>query len=347
MLTASVFTRKQGIAVYRLDELIERVEDGRIELRHESKHQIKMIRRYMLDNVASGQVYFPPIVARVEVGALAEGRPEQFSVIDGTQRLKAMGQLKSFITRLISSDDPEEHSKGYMMNKMLNKIEIAVQLFEGFTEEEADQLFIDLNTKGKKVSLSKRISYDSRNELNRTTNLLVETHAGLQRAGIEQEKISIRRPRNKNLVSLSQLRRLVGYFMTGQGIHSKPMAQQEQIIEVAEHLEVIGIWLDELFTLSPEESIGNYEQSMLANFTLLAAVAEYAYAGLYDVTLEQKKLQITDRMRKLQHINWHSRREEWKRFDGATRGKEQLYFFNQDKATHAALVTWLRREGGE
>ncbi len=347
MLTATVFDKTQGIAVYRLDELIEKLEEGRIETRHESKHQIKMIRRYMLDNLASGQVYFPPIVAHVDAGCLAEGRPDRFAVIDGTQRLKAMGQLKPFITRLISSDVPEEHSKGYLMNKMLNKIEIAVQLFEGFTREEADQLFIDLNTKGKKVSLSKRIAYDSRNELNRTTNLLVETHEGLQRAGIEQEKISIRRPRNKNLVSLSQLRRLVGYFMTGQGIHAKPTMQQELIADADEHLEVIGLWLDELFALQPAKTIGNYEHSMLANFTLLAAVAEYAYSGLHDATLEQKKKMVKDRMSRLKPIDWKSSHEQWKRFDGTERGKEKLYYFDPNKATHVALVAWLRLEGGE
>ncbi|WP_144036113.1 DNA sulfur modification protein DndB [Sporosarcina koreensis] len=345
MLTDTVFSKKQGIAVYRLDELIDRLEDERIETRHETNPQITLIRRYMLDNLASGQVYFPPLVARVPEGALADGRPDRFAVIDGTQRLRAMGQLRPFITRLIGSDVPGDHAKGYLMNKMLDKIYISVQLFEGFTDEEADQLYIDLNTKGKKVSLSKRIAYDSRNELNKITNLLVRTHKGLQTAGIEQEKLSIHRPRNVKLVSLSQLRRLVGYFMTGQGVNAKPSMQQETVVNAEEYLDVIGHWLDELFALHPAVSIGNYEVSMLANYSLLAAVAEYAYEGLHDAFPIQKKDVILERMRRLGHVDWNSKHPQWLEFTGAER--KGLYFLDTSKANYSELLNWLRLKGGE
>ncbi|WJY26382.1 DNA sulfur modification protein DndB [Sporosarcina trichiuri] len=345
MLTAEIFDKRQSVTVYRLEELIDRLEDGRITVREPAKQQVTLIRRYMLDNLAGGHVYFPPIVGHIPWEDGREGRPDGFAVIDGTQRLRAIGQLRTFINRMLGSDDPEEHAKGYLMNKMLGSIEIAVQLFEGFTEEESDQLYIDLNTKGKAVSLSKRISYDSRNDLNRTTNLLVKTHKGLQRAGIELEKRSVRRPGNLNLLSLSQLRQLVGYFLTGKGFHAKPDLQKPLGTDETANLTVIGLWLDELFALVPAEHIGDYSQSMLANFTLLSAVAEYAFDGLHALPAEKRQEKIRARMQGLAGIDWNARHSQWRDFSGETRRGH--YYFDKNKATYDALVAWLRLKGGE
>lgn len=135
--------------------------------------------------------------------------------------------------------------------------------------------------------------------------------------------------------------------MTGQPVTSKLSMQSELVLNSEEHLEVISLWFDELFRLVPTPIIGNYEHSILASYTMLTALAEYAYAGLIDQSLAEKKDVMVDRMRALSEVEWNQSNEQWKAFNGSIRGKEQFFFFANDKATHNALVTWLRLKGGE
>jgi hypothetical protein len=76
------------------------------------------------------------------------------------------------------------------------------------------------------VSLSKRIAYDTRNEINRITNDILRDNGFLREAGVELEKRAVMRPTNQNLLSLSQL-------------HSE------------ENSELITGWFRELFALHP------------------------------------------------------------------------------------------------
>ncbi|WP_269051105.1 DNA sulfur modification protein DndB [Sporosarcina sp. G11-34] len=239
-----------------------------------------------------------------------------------------------------------ETNKGLQLLYTLDKIEISVQVFEGLDTNEADQLYIDLNTKSKKVALSKRISFDSRNEINQTTNEVLHGNRLLKEAGVEQEKRAVMRPKNKNFVSLSQLRQLVAYFITGKRISSSLAFKAEMTSQNDENIALINVWFEEVFKLHPVKTIGNYEVSMLASFPLLYAVAVYASEGLEEESVEGKAQTIVSRMQHLKKVNWARSKPEWRKFKGSERGREKYYYLANDKKNIEALISWLRRQGG-
>lgn len=347
MIISDIFEKRQTIVIYTLQELLTMLEENRLTLRKTNQVQVRMIRKYIVDNILTKQIYLPPIVARLEEGSLDAGKPNRLTVIDGTQRVKALSQLKSVILKTMNSEEDEETKKGLEIHYTFDKIEVAVQVFEGLTSNEADQMYVDLNTKGKKVSLSKRIAYDSRNDINLTTNQVLKSNQLLRKAGVEQEKHAVMRPKNKNLLSLSQLRQLVALFITGKSIASNLALQTDVQLRSEENIELINTWFEKLFNLYPVQSIGNYEVSKLASFPLLTAIVTYAIEGMEEKSFEEKKQGIVTRMDKLKAVNWDRNSDFWREFEGSERGREKYYYLANDKKSIAELVAWLRRKGGE
>lgn len=150
MIINEVFTKRQTMITYRLEELLQMYTEGRLVLREINIVQVRQIRKYLFDNIEAGQVYFPPIVAYIPNGSLDDGKPKELHIIDGTQRLKALSQLENEMMKLIGSDSEEQQKKGFAMDYLLPEVKLAIQVFEGLTSDEADQMFIDHNTKGKK-----------------------------------------------------------------------------------------------------------------------------------------------------------------------------------------------------
>lgn len=347
MIVNDVFTKRQTMITYRLEELLHMLKEERLVLREVNVVQARKIRKYLFDNIEKNQVYLPPIVAHVGEASFEEGKPTHLSIIDGTQRIKAIAQLEGEIIKMTGSDDAKEQRKGFTMHYLLPQIELAVQVFEGITEEEADQMFIDQNTKGKKVALSKRIAYDSRNSINTMTKQILHRNELLEKAGIEQEKHAVMRPRNRNLLSLSQLRGLVGMFSLGRPIKSQAAYGVISEQQMEESVALMDVWFDELFRFHPVESIGNYEVSMLASFPLLTAVATYALEDMEALSFQEKKSEIIQRMRRLQEVDWTRDNDIWRQFHGAERGKDKYYYLYDNKKNMEKLVDWLRRKGGE
>lgn len=347
MIINDVFTIRQTIITYTLEELLHMLLENRLVLRETNTSQVRKIRKYLFDNNETDQIYLPPIVARLEEGSLEDGKPIKLSIIDGSQRIKALSQLEALVNKSIASDDNEEQKKGFAMLYALPKVELAVQIFEGLSEDEANQMFIDLNTKGKKVALSKRIAYDSRNSVNLMTNQLLQTNGLLRKAGVEQEKHAVMRPRNQKLLSLSQLRALVVLFSTGSSVKSQVEWNTIRANQMDESVELINAWFDKLFELHPAATIGNYKLSMLASFTLLTAVATYVLEGMEDVSFSEKKQEMVQRMNRLKAVDWSRENPVWREFNGSERGKDKYFYLVNDKKNMAALVEWLRRKGGE
>lgn len=347
MIIHDVFEKRQAVINYPIDELLQMLSEGRLVLRRQNKEQIRMIRNYIFDNILTEQIYLPPLVAYMEEGSLDDGRPDRFIIVDGTQRLRAFSDLEGYIGKAITGECADDQKKGFTLIYALEKLEIAVQIFEGMGEAEADQLFIDLNTKGKKVALSKRIAYDSRSSINQATNQVLQQHKGLKEAGVEEEKTAIVRPKNKNALSLSQLRRIIGYFMTGKTLSSSLSVEVESHLTDEQNIELMNAWFDELFKLHPARSIGDYDVSMLAGFPLLYAVAIYSVKGLQDLSFEEKKTGVIKRMRRLQSVNWSRDQSVWQEFNGRFKGRENYFYLSNDKRNIEALVAWLDREGGE
>ena len=321
--------------------------EGRLKVREKNQLQVRKIRNYIFDNVLADQIYLPPLVAYLEEGKLGDHKPLRLTIIDGTQRILALSQTNSMIVHRIHSEVEEERRQGLKLLQSLNSTELAVQVFEGLEETEADQLYIDLNTKSKKVSLSKRIAYDSRNEINRITNEILLENLQLKGAGVEEEKRAVMRPNNKNFVSLSQLRQLVGLFITGKTISSSLVQENLFTLNGEENRELINLWLKELFKLHPVETMGDYEVCMLASFPLLYSVANYAVKDMEELSFDEKKTELLRRMKSLRRVDWHPANKVWKTFKGNERGSRRLFFIQQDKANMTAIVSWLQLQGGE
>ncbi len=195
-------------------ELVHMYRNGQIATREINQLRVRSIKNYLLDNALTKNIYLPPLVASSGEGAAPNGDPIELSIIDGTQRIAAFAQLEDSILKALKKGE-EKVKLAYELDSLMKDSSIAIKYLKELTRAEESQLYLDLNLKGKKVALSKRISFDSRNNLNVITNQVLHTHQSLKTAGVELEKRSINRPANKNLLSLSQLRQVIGIFMTG------------------------------------------------------------------------------------------------------------------------------------
>ncbi|MFJ5717524.1 DNA sulfur modification protein DndB [Neobacillus sp. NPDC093127] len=342
MIVNNVFSKRQSMATYTIQELTTLIQNGQVKLREVNKLHVRAIKKYILENVLTEQIYFPPIVAATD--NLGPDKPFELFIIDGNQRLKAFCQIEDMGSRAVKSENNEHMKIGYKLLHFVQKSEVAVQLFEGLTKEEADQLFIDLNTKGKKVALSKRIAFDSRKELNKITNAILKNNKQLNIAGVEIEKRAIVRPTNKKLLSLSHLRQIVAIFLTGKMIHRAVDDRYEAHLEANDYIKLITIWFDELFLQYPPERIGDFEESMLANFPLLLAIAFYVNKGMEKCTFEERQQFLVNRMEQLSKVNWKRDNPIWENFKGTVRGG--YYYLANDKSNIEKLAAWLDHQRG-
>lgn len=347
MIINDIFSKRQSFATYTIQELSALIHSGNVLLREVNKLHVRAIKKYILENVNQEQIYFPPIVANVDLRKLDEEKPNEFAVIDGNQRLMALFQLEEMAQRAIKSDRDEDVKKGYKILYCLKSTSIGVLFYEGLSDAEAGQLYIDMNTKGKKVALSKRISFDSRSELNQITNLLMNTNQQLAIAGVETEKRAIIRPKNKKLVSLTQLRQIVSIFLTGRMVYRTVEEGYPLYLMENEYIQLLDLWFAELFRLYPAKRIGNFKESMLANTPLLISIAYYANKDMGNESFEERKRVIEARMRALKGINWKRTNRAWRQFKGEQKGREGYFYLANDKENIEMLVDWLKQQGGE
>jgi DNA sulfur modification protein DndB len=325
-------------------ELTTGVTRGKVNFREVNHPQVRAIKRYIFDSAEKEQVYFTPLVANLEERELEDGLNGKISIIDGSHRLKAFMQLEMMMKE-INSDNEDEVKKGYKLLTLLNNTKLCIQVFEGFSSEEKDQLYIDLNTKGKKVSLSKRIAYDSRNHINQITNHVLRLNEQLQIAGVELEKSAIIRPGNTKLLSLTQLRQIIGIFLTGKLMHSTAEFKLKLPLKSEQYIRLIDVWLDELFTLCPAAVIGDYHESMLASYPLLISVAFYVNQGHVSASYEKRENTIRERMAHLKELDLNRENSVWERFAGSFKGKDQYFYLANNKKNIEKLVKWLQKQG--
>jgi len=327
---------RQEVIAIPIPTLVQMVEEGKMELRDVNQAQVRSIKKYIEEAFRKKQVYFPPLVAHVNLE-----NNSKLKLIDGSKRTAALVQLYKTNKKMLAyNEDDKERVK---LDILLHETEMGVQLFSGLTVEEQDQLYIDFNTKGKKVALSKLIEYDSRNAVNKIANEILRRNALLQLAGVETEKRAVLRPANKKFLSLSQLRQLVALFITGNIYIKSPELDVKLLLQPEEYVELIDEWLHQLFLLYPYEHIGNYEKTILASFTMILAVAYYVNEGMLIDTLSVRKETVRRRMEPLRLVNWNVHNREWQQFSGGFRGGKQLYFFNHDKQTFLSIVEWLKQ----
>jgi DNA sulfur modification protein DndB len=343
VIVNDVFSKRQSVTTYTVQELSSLMKNGQVKQREVNKLHVRAIKKYILENVLTEQIYIPPLVATAAV--LENNQPSEFTIIDGNQRLKAFCQLEEMGFRAAKSDIEEEMKKGYKLLQFIQNTSVTIQIFEGLSKEESDQLYIDLNTKGKKVALSKRIAFDSRKELNIITNTILKTNRQLKLAGVEIEKRAVVRPTNKKLLSLSQLRQIVAIVITGKMVYRTVNDRYDTYLSSEDYIKLVNTWFSELFRLYPPEKIGDFNESMIASQPLLISIAYYANKGLEKTSFEERKRETVNRMRALQKVDFNRLNPVWKGFKGSTRAG--YYYLANDKASFEKMVAWLQNQGGE
>jgi DNA sulfur modification protein DndB len=328
-------TVNQDIKVYSIPELSKMVNDGFIELRTVNQAQVRSLKKYIIEESERQQVYLPMIVAHEESNG-------KITVIDGAKRVRALHQLFQENQQAIQKELDGFLTKRMKLAFHLEQSKIAVQIFKGLTKEEQHQLYIDFNTKGKKVSLSKLIEYDSRNVVNQITNAIIANNPFLKEAGIETEKRAMIRPANQKFLSLSQLRQIVGIFLTGKFHNRMNEITVPPVLSQGEYVDLINFWFQRLFECHPHKTIGNYEKTILANFLMIQSIAIFVNEGMANEKYNVRKQMIERRMNTIKHIDWSVKNKQWEKFNGSYRGSSPaLYFFQNDKTTLTQIVQWL------
>ncbi|MFC7393022.1 DNA sulfur modification protein DndB [Scopulibacillus cellulosilyticus] len=335
---------EQTYVIYKVRDLIKMVEENKIKLRSARQAQVSEIKKYIFDNIKEQKVYLPPVVANCRPEDWNDGQPTRFEVIDGSKRILALHQLPSLIEQMLKED--QSLKKVFLADEELNDSSFGIQMFKGLTPEECDQLFIDFNTKGKKVALSKRIAYDSRNEINKITNELLIQNLDLKDvAGIEMEKHAVVKPPNKKLLSLAQLRNIVAIFIRGK-ITKQDLNKVDidGFLSTNEYVHLLHLWFDKLFQCHSAKTIGDYEITILASYPMLLAIALYANEDLERVPFEKRQAVIEERMDRIRHIDWLITNKQWRKFKGNVRGRRNIYYLDKDKSSLNQIVGWLKSE---
>ncbi len=343
MIIDFVFSKHQTIATCSILDLTAMVNEGQAILRDVNKIHVREIKNYIIENIFQEQIYFPAIIANVSPGSFLKGRAENLTIIDGNKRLKAFCSIEDFAYRTMRSDKEIESFCGEKILQFLKKTELSVLLFEGLSKNEMDQLYIDFNRHGHKVALVKRITMDTRNILNQITTKVLDTNEQLKLAGVEVEKSAVKRPRNKKLLSLSQLRQITVIFLSGKMVYRIVNQIHNPYLGTNEYVNLINEWFAELFKLYPPEKIGDFSQSMLTDPILLYSLAYYANRNLEKTPFTERMQQLRSRMEKLAGINWSRTNPVWQNFKRENR--QGFCFLYKDKATVENLLKWLQQQG--
>lgn len=325
----------QTVEIFSISDLIGMVREQQIQIRSPYQHRIKSFKDYIEGNL-SGDIFIPPLVMnRDEYGS--------FQVIDGSVRIQALAQLEKRVIEKENSPDLEDYTDAIKLRHFLTNGYLSVQVFEGLEEDDINQLYIDFNTKAKKVSISKLISYDSRDKVNILTNNLLENFPDLERAGVEKEKRAIMKPSNRNLVSLMQLKKLVATFLKNDLIDAVPKIQVINQYSGEQNIELIKTWFNCLFEIADPETIGDYTKSMLSSFPLLSAMAYYVVNDTQTLGFEKKRNHILKKMKAIQHLNYKHENKIWKEFEGR-RAKYDYIVLKNSQTNIRKIVNWLERE---
>ncbi|MBY0180759.1 DNA sulfur modification protein DndB [Bacillus subtilis] len=226
-------------------------------------------------------------------------------VIDGQHRIKAMERL------LENTDDKNRREK--ILNSFLT-----VQIYFGLQIEDEKNLFADINSNVKKVSMSLITKFDTRDVLNVLVTELYEVCDALQTAKIEFNKSRLARPGNDYFSTSSRLKELISIILFG-----KKNPNQKDTANLTQQYDDIIVFLDKLFTelfrnLPPNP--GNVLENILGHYATQHALGYYINDAI--IINETKIEWITsweEDIEALSQISWNVTNSLWKKFLIVTR----------------------------
>ena len=218
----------------------------------------------------------------------------KLKVIDGQHRIKG---LEYFL-----NDSKDLEKKEEILNSTLT-----AQIYFGLNENNQKDVFVDINSNSKRVSMSLITKYDTRDIMRVLVRDLYDSSQALQNAGVEFNKSRIVRPTNELFFTSAHLKNFITLLLFGTTNISK---KNEKLTK--EKYDDILMFLDKLFTILFEvlPSVpGDVRKYILGHEALQNAIAFYLHKEII-LEIEPDLSWIPD---------WEAEVERLKYFDWSTR----------------------------
>ncbi|MEB4858275.1 DNA sulfur modification protein DndB [Priestia megaterium] len=189
----------------------------------------------------------------------------RLKVIDGQHRIKGLEYLLNTNTDL---DKREE----------ILSSTLTAQIYFGLNEKNQKDVFVDINSNSKRVSMSLVTKYDTRDIMRVLVRDLYNSSLALQNAGVEFNKSRIVRPTNELLFTSAHLKSFITLLLFGTSNISK---KNEKITK--DRYDDILMFLDKLFTILLDvlpSTPGNVRKYALGHEALQNAIAFYLHKAI-------------------------------------------------------------------
>lgn len=221
----------------------------------------------------------------------------KLKVIDGQHRIKGM----EYLLKTITNEERKE--------EVLQSV-VTAQIYFGLSDNDQKNVFVDINSNAKRVSMSLITKYDTREIMRVLIRDIYKTCKALQIAGVEFEKSRIVRPGSKLFITSARLKKFITILLFGKVKLSK---KNEQILK--DNYDDILVFLDKFFEIFfdvlPDEP-GNVLKYTLGHEALQNAIALY----LHNIIMFDSSENIR------WSFNWEQELERLKYFDWTIKNKD-------------------------
>lgn len=245
--------------------------------------------------------------------------------IDGQHRIKA-------IEKYVEKNSEDVNFK---------KNTVTIQVYFGLSKDDERQLFVDINSKAKRVSRSLVMQYDSREISNLLVNELYKNCKILQAVGVELEKSKVQRPGNTAFATGLRLKTFLYYLLYGK----KTLSKKDEELLHKHYDDVVSFsvrFFDELLGGGPEKP-GDVRQYILGHEPVQNAIAMFFNETF--ITFDQHGLQIMgvweDAVEELAGLDWSVNNVVWRRM-GTTKTTNQGQYLGFNESDRIHLYNQIR-----
>ena len=255
----------------------------------------------------------------------------QLKVIDGQHRIKGIEYL------LRDTEDVER--KEEILNTTLT-----IQIYFGLKDDDQKNVFVDINSNAKRVSMSLVTKYDNRDIMRVLVRDLYDLCNPLQIAGVEFNKSRIVKPNSDLLFTSARLKGFISFLLFGKAKINK---KNEELIK--EKYDDILAFLDKFFTILFDvlpTSPGEVRKYTLGHEALQNAIAVFLYKA---IILENEKdfYWLPDwetEVEKLRDFDWGTGNHLFQQYMITSRANTKQQFKAFIDNTHDNLVDILEGE---
>lgn len=224
-------------------------------------------------------------------------RNGKVKVIDGQHRIKGLEHLLKNIKEAERKD------------KILNST-MTAQIYFGLKEKDEKNVFVDINSNARRVSMSLITKYDTREIMRVLVRDLYSACNALENAGVEFNKSRIVRPTSTTFFTSAKLKSFITILLFGK----KTSKKDEQIIK--NKYDDVLLFLDKFFTVlfdTLPSTPGDVRKYTLGHEALQMAIAYYLHEEI--IIENETDLQwISDweySVEKLKYFDWSSKNPDF------------------------------------